>query len=122
MGGVCQPISLTHLTLQGPINGCPELDQGLSFVGADLQSSHNINIALNHRSKPKSGTSEDPDLAHTDFVAGQIVFSPGYLSEVYRHVRVAGGVCIAAELQVGFGRLCTHFWGFDTQRAIPDTV
>src|SRR6266851_3697290 len=43
-------------------------------------------------------------------VAGQIVFPPNYLAEVYRHVRAAGAVCIADEVQVGFGRLGTHFW------------
>jgi 4-aminobutyrate aminotransferase-like enzyme len=31
-------------------------------------------------------------------------------------------VCIADEVQVGFGRLGTHFWGFETQGAIPDIV
>ena len=55
-------------------------------------------------------------------VAGQIVFPPGYLAEVYRHMRAAGGVCIADEVQVGFGRLGTHFWGFETQGAVPDIV
>jgi 4-aminobutyrate aminotransferase-like enzyme/Ser/Thr protein kinase RdoA (MazF antagonist) len=55
-------------------------------------------------------------------VGGQIVFPAGYLKEVYGHVRQAGGVCIADEVQVGFGRLGTHFWGFETQGAIPDIV
>jgi 4-aminobutyrate aminotransferase-like enzyme/Ser/Thr protein kinase RdoA (MazF antagonist) len=55
-------------------------------------------------------------------VAGQIVFPDGYLREAYRYVRKAGGVCIADEVQVGFGRLGTHFWGFETQGAIPDIV
>jgi 4-aminobutyrate aminotransferase-like enzyme/Ser/Thr protein kinase RdoA (MazF antagonist) len=55
-------------------------------------------------------------------VAGQIVFPPGYLAEVYHHVRAAGGVCIADEVQVGFGRLGTHFWGFETQGVVPDIV
>ena len=55
-------------------------------------------------------------------VGGQIVFPPGYLSNVYRHVRAAGAVCIADEVQVGFGRLGTHFWGFETQGVIPDIV
>jgi 4-aminobutyrate aminotransferase-like enzyme len=50
------------------------------------------------------------------------VFPPGYLSEVYRHVRDAGGVCIADEVQVGFGRLGTHFWGFEMQGVVPDIV
>ena len=55
-------------------------------------------------------------------VGGQIVFPPGYLTEVYRHVRAAGAVCIADEVQVGFGRLGTHFWGFETQGVVPDIV
>jgi len=55
-------------------------------------------------------------------VAGQIVLPPGYLAEAYRHVRKAGGVCVADEVQVGFGRLGTHFWGFETQGGVPDIV
>jgi 4-aminobutyrate aminotransferase-like enzyme/Ser/Thr protein kinase RdoA (MazF antagonist) len=55
-------------------------------------------------------------------VAGQIVFPPGYLAETYKHVRASGGVCIADEVQVGFGRLGTHFWGFETQDVVPDIV
>src|SRR5712692_1846128 len=55
-------------------------------------------------------------------VGGQIVFPPGYLRDVYRHVRAAGAVCIADEVQVGFGRLGTHFWGFETQGVVPDIV
>jgi hypothetical protein len=31
--------------------------------------------------------------------SGQIIPPPHYLSEVYRHVREAGGVCIADEVQ-----------------------
>src|SRR3989440_12869197 len=55
-------------------------------------------------------------------VGGQIVFPPDYLAEVYRHVRRADAVCIADEVQVGFGRLGTHFWGFETQGVVPDIV
>jgi 4-aminobutyrate aminotransferase-like enzyme/Ser/Thr protein kinase RdoA (MazF antagonist) len=55
-------------------------------------------------------------------VAGQIVFPPDYLKHTYLHVRAAGGVCIADEVQVGFGRLGTHFWGFETQDVLPDIV
>jgi len=53
-------------------------------------------------------------------VAGQIVFPQNYLTGVYKQVRAAGGVCIADEVQVGFGRLGTHFWGFATQGVVPD--
>ncbi len=55
-------------------------------------------------------------------VGGQIVFPPNYLKKVYDRVRGAGGLCIADEVQVGFGRLGTHFWGFETQNVIPDIV
>lgn len=33
----------------------------------------------------------------------------------YRYVREAGGVCIADEVQVGFGRAGKHFWAFESQ-------
>ena len=55
-------------------------------------------------------------------VAGQIVLPPGYLAEAYRHVRAGAAFCIADEVQVGFGRLGTHFWGFETQGVVPDIV
>ncbi|HMB89916.1 MAG TPA: aminotransferase class III-fold pyridoxal phosphate-dependent enzyme, partial [Rhodothermales bacterium] len=53
---------------------------------------------------------------------GQIELPPGYLQAAYRQVRAVGGVCIADEVQVGFGRVGTHFWGFETQGVVPDIV
>jgi len=55
-------------------------------------------------------------------VGGSVVFPDGYLKEAYRHVRAAGGLCIADEVQTGFGRTGSHFWGFETQGVIPDIV
>ncbi|MGH7656304.1 MAG: aminotransferase class III-fold pyridoxal phosphate-dependent enzyme [Gemmatimonadaceae bacterium] len=55
-------------------------------------------------------------------VGGQIVFPRGYLAAVYRHVRAARGVCIADEVQTGYGRIGTHFWGFEQQGVVPDIV
>ena len=55
-------------------------------------------------------------------VGGFVVFPDGYLKSVYEHVRAAGGVCIADEVQTGFGRTGTHYWGFETQGVIPDIV
>jgi 4-aminobutyrate aminotransferase-like enzyme/Ser/Thr protein kinase RdoA (MazF antagonist) len=54
--------------------------------------------------------------------AGQIQPPDGYLAEAFRRVRNAGGVCVADEVQVGLGRVGTHFWGFETQGAVPDIV
>jgi 4-aminobutyrate aminotransferase-like enzyme/Ser/Thr protein kinase RdoA (MazF antagonist) len=53
---------------------------------------------------------------------GQVLLPDGYLSAAFEHVRAAGGVCIADEVQVGFGRAGTHFWAFETQSVVPDIV
>lgn len=55
-------------------------------------------------------------------VGGQLDLPPGYLPAVYRAVRAAGGVCIADEVQTGYGRLGRHFWGFEAYGVEPDIV
>ena len=55
-------------------------------------------------------------------VGGCVVLPDGYLRHTYAHVRAAGGVCIADEVQTGFGRTGTHFWGFESQDVVPDIV
>ncbi len=55
-------------------------------------------------------------------VGGFVEFPEGYLKHAYEHVRAAGGVCIADEVQTGFGRTGTHFWGFETHGVVPDIV
>jgi 4-aminobutyrate aminotransferase-like enzyme len=55
-------------------------------------------------------------------VGGQIVLPSGYLNEVYTWVREAGGVCIADEVQTGYGRIGTHFWAFESYAVVPDIV
>lgn len=48
----------------------------------------------------------------------------GYLRRVYQTVRSQGGVCIADEVQVGFGRVGSHMWAFQMQgeEVVPDIV
>jgi 4-aminobutyrate aminotransferase-like enzyme/Ser/Thr protein kinase RdoA (MazF antagonist) len=55
-------------------------------------------------------------------VAGQIMLPKGFLAATYAAVRQAGGVCIADEVQTGFGRLGTHFWAFEAHDVTPDIV
>ncbi|MFJ4199951.1 aminotransferase [Streptomyces sviceus] len=54
--------------------------------------------------------------------AGGLPLPDGYLREVYEATRAVGGLCIADEVQVGYGRLGTHFWGFEQQGVVPDVV
>jgi 4-aminobutyrate aminotransferase-like enzyme len=53
---------------------------------------------------------------------GQIVPPDGFFAGSYRLVRDAGGVCIADEVQVGFGRVGSRFWAFELQDVVPDIV
>jgi len=55
-------------------------------------------------------------------VAGQIVFPDDYLKHAFNYARGAGAICIADEVQIGFGRVGSDFWGFQTQNVIPDIV
>jgi len=55
-------------------------------------------------------------------VGGQIFFPPDYLPNVYRLVREAGGICVADEVQTGYGRIGTHFWAFEAHGVVPDMV
>merc|ERR1740117_2836162 len=55
-------------------------------------------------------------------VAGVVLPPQGYLKQCYEHVRAAGGVCVADEVQVGFGRFGHHYWGFQQQGIVPAIV
>ncbi|KAL0271499.1 UNVERIFIED_CONTAM: hypothetical protein PYX00_008579 [Menopon gallinae] len=55
-------------------------------------------------------------------VGGSVQYPQGYLRKVYDLVRGNGGVCIADEVQTGFGRTGTHFWGFQNHDVVPDIV
>jgi alanine-glyoxylate transaminase/(R)-3-amino-2-methylpropionate-pyruvate transaminase len=55
-------------------------------------------------------------------VGGSNVPPDGYLKKVYETVRKHGGLCIADEVQTGFGRVGTHYWGFEAQGVRPDIV
>lgn len=54
--------------------------------------------------------------------AGQIVLPDGYLKAAHEAARAAGAVVIADEVQIGFGRVGSHLWAFETQEATPDIV
>jgi 4-aminobutyrate aminotransferase-like enzyme/Ser/Thr protein kinase RdoA (MazF antagonist) len=53
---------------------------------------------------------------------GLIFPPPGYMQEVLRAVHEAGGIFVSDQVQVGFGRLGTHFWGFEENGVVPDVV
>ena len=54
--------------------------------------------------------------------AGQVVPPAGYLEAAFEAVRAAGGLCVADEVQTGFGRVGKHFWAFELSGVVPDIV
>ena len=53
---------------------------------------------------------------------GQVIPAPGFLSAAADAAREVGGVYIADEVQVGFGRVGSHMWAFESQDVVPDIV
>lgn len=54
--------------------------------------------------------------------AGQVALAEGFLAGAYQRVRAGGGVCIADEVQTGFGRVGSTFWAFEQHGVVPDIV
>lgn len=54
--------------------------------------------------------------------AGGVEIPPGYLPQVYASVRAAGGLVISDEVQVGYGRTGSDFWGFQSHGVVPDVI
>ncbi len=52
----------------------------------------------------------------------QIVLPEGYLKEVYEEMRAEGALCVADEVQCGFGRHGEYFWAFEEAGVVPDVV
>jgi len=55
-------------------------------------------------------------------VGGATHGARNYLGEAYRITREHGGLCIADEVQTGFGRTGDHYWGFENFDVVPDFV
>jgi 4-aminobutyrate aminotransferase-like enzyme len=51
-----------------------------------------------------------------------VFLAPGFLQASYAAARAAGAVCIADEVQTGFGRAGSRFWMFETQGVVPDIL
>ena len=53
---------------------------------------------------------------------GQIVLPESFLKKTFKLINDVGGINIADEVQIGFGRMGSSFWGFETCDVIPDIV
>ena len=53
---------------------------------------------------------------------GQVLYPAGYLRMAADYLRSSGGLFIADEVQVGFGRVGDDWWAFEADGFVPDIV
>ena len=95
----------------------PDVYRGL-YRGADAGSQYARHVAEAARSGGVAAFFCESALG----CGGQVVPPAGFLREAFEAVRGAGGVCIADEVQTGFGRAGSHFWMFERHGVVPDIV
>lgn len=97
----------------------------VDFPGSDLGKMYADEISGIIKKAHDDGRSIAAFIAESiQSCGGQIIPPDSYLRNVYRYVREAGGVCIADEVQCGFGRVGKHWWAFQLQGedVVPDIV
>ncbi|KAF2366789.1 Aminotransferase class-III [Trinorchestia longiramus] len=55
-------------------------------------------------------------------VGATVQYPLGYIKQAFELIRDRGGLCVSDEVQTGFGRTGTHFWGFEGHGVVPDIV
>ncbi len=102
--------------------GLDRLPRWVQTVPAPAQSgTSEVDAAIDHLDD--SGEPIAAFACDTVFSSDGIYTPPdGFLAATYETVRAHGGLCIADEVQAGYGRVGTRFWGFATDTAVPDIV
>ena len=116
-GGRGRPAWVHELSLPEPYRApadWPPFEIGARFTAAARRELEAL---------ARSGVAPAAFIAETiPSVAGQVFLPDGYLAGVHAAVRAMGGLCIADEVQVGFGRIGTHMWAFQSHDVVPDIV
>lgn len=99
---------------QGRLKGCSESNGKAYAENIDVQIADLI-----------EKTGEGPAAFIAESIAGvggQVIYPDGYLKAAHAKIRAAGGLCIADEVQTGFGRVGDQFWAYQRQGVVPDIV
>ncbi|HPE57611.1 MAG TPA: aminotransferase class III-fold pyridoxal phosphate-dependent enzyme [Bacteroidales bacterium] len=111
---------------RGPKNFITTLPLPDEYRGAQQNGDRSVGEAYAHEAVSMLDKTGDPLAA---FIAepivgcgGQVPLAEGYLKALYPEIRKRGGLCISDEVQTGFGRMGSHFWGFEMHGVVPDMV
>jgi alanine-glyoxylate transaminase/(R)-3-amino-2-methylpropionate-pyruvate transaminase len=98
---------------------CYRCPYGLEYPSCGLKCAHDVENVIKYET---SGQVAAFIAEPIQGVGGAVTPPPEYFKIVYDIVRKAGGLCIADEVQTGFGRTGEHFWGFENYGVTPDMV
>jgi len=101
---------------------CPDIYRG-DYRGPDAADRYAEEVEKKVETIEESGAIVGAIMAESFLgCGGQIIPPAGFMKRAFSAVRDHGGVCIADEVQVGFGRAGTHMWAFESLGVVPDIV
>jgi alanine-glyoxylate transaminase/(R)-3-amino-2-methylpropionate-pyruvate transaminase len=98
---------------------CYRCPYGLTYPSCDVRCARDVEPLIRHET---SGAVAAFIAEPIQGVGGVVTPPPEYFGIVYEIVRRYGGLCVADEVQTGFGRTGTAFWGFENWGVTPDIV
>ncbi len=98
---------------------CYRCPYGLEYPSCDVKCAHDVEELIRHETSGEVACFIGEPIQG---VGGAVAPPPEYFKIVYDIVRKYGGLCIADEVQTGFGRTGTKFWGFENYGVTPDIV
>jgi alanine-glyoxylate transaminase/(R)-3-amino-2-methylpropionate-pyruvate transaminase len=98
---------------------CYRCPFGLTYPSCDLKCAHDVEELIRYETP---GAVAAFIAEPIQGVGGAVTPPPEYYAIVYEAVRNHGGLCIADEVQTGFGRTGEHYWGFENWGVTPDIV
>src|SRR5262245_6984011 len=98
---------------------CYRCPFGLTYPSCDLKCARDMESLIRHETSGEVACFIGEPIQG---VGGTVTPPKEYFGLVYEIVRRYGGLCIADEVQTGFGRTGTAFWGFENWEVTPDMV
>jgi alanine-glyoxylate transaminase / (R)-3-amino-2-methylpropionate-pyruvate transaminase len=102
-----------------PCAYCYRCPYGLTYPSCGVKCAHDVENLIRYETSGEVACFIGEPIQG---VGGTVTPPPEYFQIVYDIVRKHGGLCIADEVQTGFGRTGTAFWGFQNYGVTPDLV
>ncbi len=113
------PVPTTASIKNCPAGYCYRCPFGLTYPACDMKCAYSVEDVIRYETSGQIACFIGEPIQG---VGGTVVPPPEFFKIVYEIVRRHGGLCIADEVQTGFGRTGEHYWGFQNWDVVPDMV